>query len=108
MVKRVSVSSTPGKTKHLQTLIYSADLMLCDCPGLVFPSFLSSKAEMVLCGVLNCDNLTDFQQPIELLCLQVHSTLLEKRYKIKLGGRVGAEQFLSHLARERGHFTGCG
>eukprot|EP00960_Hanusia_phi_P009103 263112-Hanusia_phi.AAC.5 len=45
--KRVGVTSTPGKTKHFQTLIVSDSLMLCDCPGLVFPSVVSSRAEMV-------------------------------------------------------------
>lgn len=38
---RVSVGATPGKTKHFQTLLLSNSLMLCDCPGLVFPSFVS-------------------------------------------------------------------
>ena len=32
--KKVSVSSTPGKTKHFQTIRLSADVLLCDCPGL--------------------------------------------------------------------------
>lgn len=38
---RVRVGATPGKTKHFQTLVLSDTLMLCDCPGLVFPSFVS-------------------------------------------------------------------
>jgi ribosome biogenesis GTPase A len=45
--KQVGVTSTPGKTKHFQTLIVSDSVMLCDCPGLVFPSVVSSRAEMV-------------------------------------------------------------
>lgn len=35
--KRVSVSATPGRTKHLQTHYYSRSVVLCDCPGVVFP-----------------------------------------------------------------------
>lgn len=31
------MSSHPGKTKHYQTHYMSPHLMLCDCPGLVFP-----------------------------------------------------------------------
>lgn len=46
--KKTSVSSTPGKTKHFQTLIVDDQLMLCDCPGLVMPSFGFSGSEMVL------------------------------------------------------------
>eukprot|EP00624_Nannochloropsis_granulata_P007837 evm.model.NODE_9837_length_4545_cov_20.612541.2 len=43
---RVAVSSTPGKTKHFQTLPLDKDTMLCDCPGLVFPSFVATSADM--------------------------------------------------------------
>ncbi|XP_022754087.1 GTPase LSG1-2-like [Durio zibethinus] len=50
--KRACVTSTPGKTKHFQTLIISDELTLCDCPGLVFPSFSSSRYEMIASGVL--------------------------------------------------------
>lgn len=31
--KKVSVSATPGKTKHFQTLYLDQDILLCDCPG---------------------------------------------------------------------------
>lgn len=34
---RVAVSSHPGRTKHYQTHLLTKRLMLCDCPGLVFP-----------------------------------------------------------------------
>ena len=34
---RVAVSSHPGRTKHYQTHNMTKGLMLCDCPGLVFP-----------------------------------------------------------------------
>lgn len=46
--KLVGVAAQPGKTKHFQTLYIEKDLMLCDCPGLVFPNFTSNRAEMVL------------------------------------------------------------
>lgn len=44
--KKVSVSSTPGKTKHFQTIHLSPEVILCDCPGLVFPNFATTKAEL--------------------------------------------------------------
>ncbi|XP_013855331.1 large subunit GTPase 1 homolog isoform X2 [Austrofundulus limnaeus] len=50
--KKVSVSATPGHTKHFQTLYVEPGLCLCDCPGLVMPSFLSTKAEMICSGIL--------------------------------------------------------
>lgn len=36
--KVVSVSRTPGHTKHFQTIFLTSNVRLCDCPGLVFPS----------------------------------------------------------------------
>ena len=41
--KKVSVSATPGKTKHFQTIHLSEKVVLCDCPGLVFPNFTTTK-----------------------------------------------------------------
>ena len=39
MGKRVvSVSKTPGHTKHFQTIFVTPSVRFCDCPGLVFPS----------------------------------------------------------------------
>ena len=46
--KLVGVAAQPGKTKHFQTLFIEKDLLLCDCPGLVFPNFTSNRSEMVL------------------------------------------------------------
>ena len=45
--KLVGVGSRPGKTKNFQTIFLEKDLILCDCPGLVFPSIVHSKAQMV-------------------------------------------------------------
>ena len=44
---------------HLQTLTLNPDVTLCDCPGLVFPSFVSSMAEMVTNGILPIAHLRD-------------------------------------------------
>eukprot|EP00494_Astrolonche_serrata_P004827 UN04841 len=69
--KKVAVAATPGKTKHFQTIILNDKVTLCDCPGLVFPSFMSSKAELVLNGILPVDNLRNYLQPTTLLALRV-------------------------------------
>lgn len=55
--KKVSVSATPGKTKHFQTLYLDHDVLLCDCPGLVMPSFVLTKADMILNGILPIDQV---------------------------------------------------
>lgn len=44
--KVVSVSRTPGHTKHLQTVFLTKNVRLCDCPGLVFPSLVSKPLQV--------------------------------------------------------------
>lgn len=56
---RVAVGPTPGKTKHFQTILLSDELMLCDCPGLVFPVFMNTKADLIFNGILPVSNLRD-------------------------------------------------
>ena len=66
--KKVPVSATPGRTKHFQTLFLEKDFMLCDCPGLVMPTFVSTKAEMVISGILPIDQMRDYVPPVALVC----------------------------------------
>ncbi|KAL4063002.1 P-loop containing nucleoside triphosphate hydrolase protein, partial [Scleroderma yunnanense] len=47
---KVRASRTPGKTKHFQTLFWTPDVRLVDCPGLVMPSFVPIDIQ-VLCSV---------------------------------------------------------
>jgi large subunit GTPase 1 len=81
---RVSVGSTPGKTKHFQTLVLSDSLMLCDCPGLVFPSFVSSTAEMICAGCLPIMQMRDAMPPIALVARRVPRHILELTYTIAI------------------------
>ena len=46
--KVVSVSRTPGHTKHLQTIFLTKTVRLCDCPGLVFPSLVSKPLQVII------------------------------------------------------------
>lgn len=46
--KVVSVSRTPGHTKHFQTIFLTKNVRLCDCPGLVFPSSTPRKIQVLL------------------------------------------------------------
>lgn len=82
--KRVSVAATPGKTKHFQTINLSKGIILCDCPGLVFPNISSSRAELVLNGILPIDQLRDFIGPVSQLCQYVPKSVLESIYGIIL------------------------
>ncbi|CAA6671228.1 unnamed protein product [Spirodela intermedia] len=82
--KRAGVTSTPGKTKHFQTIIISERLMLCDCPGLVFPSFSSSRYEMIASGVLPIDRMTEHREAVQVVANCVPRRTLEGIYKINL------------------------
>ncbi|XP_064126321.1 large subunit GTPase 1 homolog isoform X2 [Loxodonta africana] len=82
--KKVSVSATPGHTKHFQTLYVEPGLCLCDCPGLVMPSFVSTKAEMTCSGILPIDQMRDHIPPISLVCQNIPRHVLEATYGITI------------------------
>ncbi|KAL4241690.1 Ras GTPase GNL1-like protein [Abortiporus biennis] len=50
-VPKVKASTTPGKTKHFQTLFWTPDVRLVDCPGLVMPNVTPMELQ-VLTGIL--------------------------------------------------------
>ena len=83
-MKKVPVSATPGRTKHFQTLHVDTDLVLCDCPGLVFPSFVNSKADLIINGILSIDQMTDCIPPVDLVCRLVGRGLLQAAYNLNL------------------------
>ncbi|KAB1283714.1 Large subunit GTPase 1-like protein [Camelus dromedarius] len=82
--KKVSVSATPGHTKHFQTLYVEPGLCLCDCPGLVMPSFVSTKAEMICSGILPIDQMRDHVPPVSLISLNIPRHVLEATYGIDI------------------------
>ena len=107
--KKVSVSATPGKTKHFQTLVLTDDITLCDCPGLVFPQFAMNQADMVVDGVLPIDQMREYSAPTDLVCRRVPKEILEGVYGIGIGvkseeeggtGEVLWEDLLSSYASE--------
>ncbi|KAI5480703.1 ribosome biogenesis large subunit GTPase 1 [Pseudohyphozyma bogoriensis] len=113
--KKVSVSSTPGKTKHFQTIKLSADVLLCDCPGLVFPQFASTKADLVCDGVLPIDQMREHTGPVALITKRFPQEVLEGIYGLKIvtlpiseggTGEPTATEFLISYSIGRGFFTG--
>ncbi|KAK9062691.1 hypothetical protein SSX86_019880 [Deinandra increscens subsp. villosa] len=82
--KRTGVTSTPGKTKHFQTLIITEKLTLCDCPGLVFPSFTSSRYHMIASGVLPIHRMTEHREAVQVVADRVPRHAVEGIYNIKL------------------------
>ncbi|XP_030072605.1 large subunit GTPase 1 homolog [Microcaecilia unicolor] len=82
--KKVSVSATPGHTKHFQTLYVEPGFCLCDCPGLVMPSFVATKAEMICSGILPIDQMRDHIPPISLICQRIPRHVFESIYGINI------------------------
>jgi len=81
---RVAVSATPGKTKHFQTLVVNDGLMLCDCPGLVFPSFMRSTGEMLCAGILPINQMREYLEPANVITSRVSMHLIEATYGITI------------------------
>eukprot|EP00099_Drosophila_melanogaster_P010471 NP_001284779.1 nucleostemin 3, isoform B [Drosophila melanogaster] len=90
-VKKVSVSATPGKTKRFQTLFLDKDILLCDCPGLVMPSFVLTKADMLLNGILPIDQMRDHVPAVNLLCERIPRHVLEDKYGIVIAKPLEGE-----------------
>jgi large subunit GTPase 1 len=105
--KKVSVSSTPGKTKHFQTIHLSESIILCDCPGLVFPQFAATKADLVCDGVLPIDQLREYTGPTALVVKRIPKEVLEATYGLFIktksvdeggDGQVAADKLLQAYA----------
>lgn len=82
--KRVAVSSTPGKTKHFQTIQIHDNITLLDCPGLVFPTFMSSKAEMHCNGLMRIAEIKECLAPTSIVARLVPRREFEYMYGISL------------------------
>ncbi len=83
-VTRVAISSTPGKTKHFQTIMLNDSIMLCDCPGLVFPSFMNSTGEMLCSGILPINQMRNCADPADVIASRVPMYLLDAAYGMKI------------------------
>lgn len=114
--KTVSVSSTPGKTKHFQTIQLSDLVTLVDCPGLVFPNFATTQGDLVCAGVLPIDQLREYSGPAALVAKRIPCHYLDNIYGIHIHirsleeGGTGiptAEELLVAYALSRG-FTKAG
>lgn len=114
--KKVSISATPGKTKHFQTIFLDEQLCLCDCPGLVFPNFVLSKAEMILNGILPVDQIKDYRPPINLMTSVVPMRVFQDKYSLILPTNeeyqqkeyLTSDELLNSYSLMKGYVTGRG
>ena len=99
----VRASRTPGKTKSLQTIYWTPEVRLVDCPGLVFPSLVGMENQ-VLSGVIPIQNVEAVvyelgqRMPLEEI-LQVEK-LEEDREEM-----WSTDSLLAALAVQRGFLT---
>jgi ribosome biogenesis GTPase A len=77
--KLLSVSRTPGHTKHLQTLFLNEFSCVCDCPGLVFPAVDMPKALQVVCGLFP---LAQLREPYSVVRYVAERVPLPRIYKL--------------------------
>eukprot|EP00927_Polykrikos_kofoidii_P059414 TRINITY_DN54572_c0_g1_i1.p1 TRINITY_DN54572_c0_g1~~TRINITY_DN54572_c0_g1_i1.p1 ORF type:complete len:611 (+),score=114.90 TRINITY_DN54572_c0_g1_i1:207-2039(+) len=118
--KKVGMSSRPGKTKHIQTLeLPEIGITLCDCPGLVFPSVVATRAHLVIRNTVPIDDLVDCWQPIRLMVKKITFDKILSFYKCAqfvqdARDRSGdhklddAHAFLAAFAVSRNHFLRVG
>ncbi|KAK6061010.1 ribosomal L27e protein [Cooperia oncophora] len=108
--KKVSVSATPGKTRHFQTVHIDSQLVLCDCPGLVMPSFAFGRNEMFLNGILPVDQMREHFGPIALLLSRIPVSFFEHTYSVMLpeNSEPSALNLLTSIAFMRGFMSASG
>jgi len=78
--KICSTSRTPGHTKYKQTVFLNDTVMLCDCPGLVFPACDVPKIIQIVCGIFNIAQVREPYSPIRFIAERVP---LETIYKLE-------------------------
>jgi ribosome biogenesis GTPase A len=108
--KKVSVAATPGHTKHFQTLNLNDEVALMDCPGLVFPTFLNSKADLVTNGIYPIDQLREFMTPVQQVCERISRSQFRLAYSLDFPGDhvLSANDLLEAHARMMGFSKGFG
>ncbi|KAK5642348.1 hypothetical protein RI129_008515 [Pyrocoelia pectoralis] len=77
--KVVSVSKTPGHTKHFQTIFVTKNVKLCDCPGLVFPS----KVPKVLQVLMGCYPIAQLREPFTTVKFLAENLNLQKMMRLQ-------------------------
>ncbi|VDN21288.1 unnamed protein product [Gongylonema pulchrum] len=75
-----------GKSSTINRILNQKKLVLCDCPGLVMPSFVLSRSEMILNGILSVDHMHDYFSPVALLLTRIPRECFEKTYSLMLTG----------------------
>lgn len=105
--KVVSVSKSPGHTKHFQTIFLNKTTRLCDCPGLVFPAVDMPQPLQILCGLYPIAQVREPYSVVQFLAervpLEIIYGLLPRRTEeeiqraIKFAAREKVKDVSVHL-----------
>lgn len=103
--KVVSISRTPGHTKHFQTIFLTENVRLVDCPGLVFPS-QTLKIMQVLLGSYPIAQLREPYASIKFLAERVNlPKLLSLKHPEENSKEWSAMDICEAFAIKRGYLT---
>ncbi|XP_045495906.1 large subunit GTPase 1 homolog [Colias croceus] len=109
--KKVSVSSMPGHTRHIQSLILDNDIELLDCPGLVLPAYAVAP-DLLLTAVLPIDQMRAHDAAMARLCQLVSKHTFEEKYGLLLPENESTDleykMILTAHAFNRGFMTAAG
>ncbi|XP_041986823.1 large subunit GTPase 1 homolog [Aricia agestis] len=109
--KKVSVSSMPGHTRHIQTLILDEDIELLDCPGLVLPAYAVAP-DLLLTAVLPIDQMRAHDAAMARLCQLVSRHTFAAKYGLLLpeydDSDLEYKKILTAHAFNRGFMTAAG
>lgn len=86
--KVVSVSRTPGHTKHFQTIFLTPNIRLCDCPGLVFPSYYPKQLQVLM----GCYPISQLREPYSSIQYLAERVDLVAKLKLKPADEVRHEK----------------
>lgn len=102
--KVVSVSRTPGHTKHFQTIFLTNTVRLCDCPGLVFPSKVP-KSLQILMGSFPIAQLREPYSCIQFLAERVDLVSMLKIQHPEKEDTWSAMDICDGWAQKKGFYT---
>lgn len=99
--KVVSVSQTPGHTKYFQTIFLTKNVRLCDCPGLVFPSSVPRKVQVLIGSY----PITQLREPLASVQYLAERVDLLKTLNIEVDDPCSAMDICDGWASERRFLT---
>ncbi|GBP37835.1 Large subunit GTPase 1 homolog [Eumeta japonica] len=110
--KKVSVSTMPGHTRHVQSLLLDEELEILDCPGLVLPAYAVAP-DLLLTAVLPIDQMRSHDAAMARLCQLVPKKTFEEKYGLLLPqddneSALSYKQILTAHAFNRGFMTAAG